>query len=125
MQACSGGCCSLYPWSLGPECVEASIVALPLVCNSAVSLWFYGSLSFFHKHPWLWSSLLPSLQSVSLHLTAAHHRVCSPNPMFQCSASIHNGRPTSQAGACRIVAWTFSGCLILSCLPQTCCCTIL
>ena len=42
----------------------------PLVCNSIVAPCFYGGPGFFHEHSWLWSSLLLSLQAVSLQPTA-------------------------------------------------------
>lgn len=54
----------------------------PIVHYSTMTLYFYGSSSFLHKHSQLWIFSLPSPQAVSLHLQESSSRVCSPDLMF-------------------------------------------
>ena len=49
---------------------EATIVAPPPACDSAVAPCFHGSPVFLHRHSLLWLSSLPSPQSVSPQPTA-------------------------------------------------------
>ena len=69
--ACSDGCPSTACRVRGGRVGNGiAMVAPPLVHHSTVVPCFYGGLGFFHKHSWLWISLLPSLQAVSSQPTA-------------------------------------------------------
>ena len=68
---------------LGFACGERGKMASPpIVHYSTMTLYFYGSSSFLHKHSQLWIFSLPSPQAVSLHLQESSSRVCSPDLMF-------------------------------------------
>ena len=95
------------------------IVALSFVHHSTMVLFFCGGLSFLHKHSQLQNFSFPSPQTVSSQPTAVPALVCSQNPTLQYSAFTTTSGHPSQAGACRVVAWTICTGLTLSCLPQT------
>ena len=94
------------------------MAAPPPAYHSTVVPFFYGSLSFLHKHSWLWMTSLSTPQAVSSQSTAVLPRVCSPIPTFQLSAPVCTSGHTSQSGVCRAVAWTVCIDLTLFCLPQ-------
>lgn len=86
----------------------------------------------------LWQSVFPpqifSIKAQFTPLPSDYLLAASNSPFYRFAFQsphssmqhfMHNGRHISQAGVCRVVEWTICVGPTLSCVPQTCCFTLL